>query len=426
MLKDEVITFAGDVSIRKAEIVSQNGTYHNIIPQILNVQIFEDLFSPFITGSIIVRESLDFANLFPLVGEEIVNLEIATPSLNKRLKGQFFIYKMSDRDTLGDKSVIYQLHIISKESVIDLNKKISRPFSGKVSEIATQILNEPSVGLETEKNVLIEPSANSTKYISNFWSPVQNLNYLCSNAVNRNNSPTYLFFENREGLNFISLDTLYTPDILQTFVNDKYARDNQRGGGGSIKNIDEDFKRIQQIRIPQTFDYMDRIRSGMQASNLIMYDFTKKQYSVKTFDMLKGYDENKHMNFYPVISNKQTRRGDSTLLRTFRYYGNFSGYGDVTNNNSLQKRISLLKQAESFKVEIVVPGRWDYTVGKKVNLKLTRIEPLTKEDIDTKDKLYSGTYLIAAINHTVTKEKHECSIELIRESLNINLNRNAK
>ena len=426
MLKDEVITFAGDVSIRKAEIVSQNGTYHNIIPQILNVQIFEDMFSPFITGSIIVRESLDFANLFPLVGEEIINLEIATPSLNKRLKGQFFIYKMSDRDTLGDKSVVYQLHIISRESVIDLNKKISRPFSGKVSEIATQILNEPTVGLETDKSVIVEPTANSTKYISNFWSPVQNLNYLCSTAVNRNNSPTFLFFENREGLNFISLDTMYTPEILQTFVNDKYARDNQRGGGGSIKNIDEDFRRIQQIRIPQTFDYMDRIRSGMQASNLIMYDFTKKQYSVKTFDMLKGYDENKHMNFYPVISNKQTRRGDSTLLRSFRYYGSFSGYGDVTNNNSIQKRISLLKQAESFKVEIVVPGRWDYTVGKKVNLQLTRIEPLTKEDIDTKDKLYSGTYLIAAINHTVTKEKHECSIELIRESLNINLNRNAK
>jgi hypothetical protein len=426
MLKDEVITFAGDVSIRKAEIVSQNGTYHNIIPQIINVQIYEDLFSPFITGSIIVRESLDFANLFPLVGEEIVNLEIATPSLGKKLKGQFFIYKMSDRDTLGDKSVVFQLHIISRESVIDLNKKISKPFSGKVSEIATQILNEPTVGLETDKNVIVEPTANSTKYISNFWSPVQNLNYLCSNALNRNKSPTYLFFENREGLNFLSLDTLYTPEILQTFVNDKYARDNQRGGGGSIKNIDEDFKRIQQIRIPQTFDYMDRISSGMQASNLILYDFTKKQYSVKTFDMLKGYDENKHMNFYPVISNNQTRRADSTILRSFRYYANFSGYGDVTNNNSIQKRISLLKQAESFKVEIVVPGRWDYTVGKKVNLQLTRIEPLAKEDIDTKDKLYSGTYLIAAINHYVSKEKHECNIELIRESLNLNLNKKSK
>jgi hypothetical protein len=426
MLKDEVITFAGDVSIRKAEIVSQNGTYHNIIPQIINVQIYEDLFSPFITGSIIVRESLDFANLFPLVGEEIVNLEIATPSLGKKLKGQFFIYKMSDRDTLGDKSVVFQLHIISRESVIDLNKKISKPFSGKVSEIATQILNEPTVGLETDKNVIVEPTSNSTKYVSNFWSPVQNLNYLCSTALNRNKSPTYLFFENREGLNFISLDTMYTPEILQTFVNDKYARDNQRGGGGSIKNIDEDFKRIQQIRIPQTFDYMDRISSGMQASNLILYDFTKKQYSVKTFDMLKGYDENKHLNFYPVISNNQTRRADSTILRSFRYYANFSGYGDVTNNNSIQKRISLLKQAESFKVEIVVPGRWDYTVGKKVNLQLTRIEPLAKEDIDTKDKLYSGTYLIAAINHYVSKEKHECNIELIRESLNLNLNKKSK
>jgi hypothetical protein len=333
---------------------------------------------------------------------------------------------MSDRDTLGDKGVVFQLHIISRESVIDLNKKISKPFSGKVSEIATQILNEPTVGLETDKNVIVEPTSNSTKYVSNFWSPVQNLNYLCSTALNRNKSPTYLFFENREGLNFISLDTMYTPEILQTFVNDKYARDNQRGGGGSIKNIDEDFKRIQQIRIPQTFDYMDRISSGMQASNLILYDFTKKQYSVKTFDMLKGYDENKHLNFYPVISNNQTRRADSTILRSFRYYANFSGYGDVTNNNSIQKRISLLKQAESFKVEIVVPGRWDYTVGKKVNLQLTRIEPLAKEDIDTKDKLYSGTYLIAAINHYVSKEKHECNIELIRESLNLNLNKKSK
>lgn len=426
MLKDEVITFAGDVSIRKAEIVSQNGTYHNIIPQILNVQVYEDLFSPFITGSIIVRESLDFANLFPLIGEEIINLEIATPSLNKKLKGQFHIYKMSDRDTLGDKTVVYQLHIISRESVIDLNKKISRPFSGKVSEIATQILNEPTVGLETDKGVIVEPTANSTKYISNFWSPVQNLNYLCSTGANRNNSPTYLFFENREGFNFISLDTMYTPDILQTFIGDKYTRDNQRGGGGSIKNIDEDFKRIQQIRIPQTFDYMDRIRSGMQASNLIMYDFTKKQYSVKTFDMLKGYDENKHMNRYPVISNNQTRRADALIMNSFRYYGSFSGFGDVTNNNIIQKRISLLKQAESFKIEIVVPGRWDYTVGKKVDLQLTRIEPLTKEEIDTKDKLYSGVYLIAAINHNITKEKHECNIELIRESLNINLNRKAK
>ena len=417
----EVIRFAGDVSVRKAEIVSQNGVYQDIRAQILNIHVYEDLFSPFISGIIIVRESLDLINLFPLIGEELLNLEISTPSLPKSFRGSYHIYKLSERELLGDKSVAYTIHFISKEAVVDLNKKISRGFGGKISDIATSILTEPNIGLETAKNILVEPASNSTKYVSNFWSPIKNINYLCDTAVNRNGSPSFLFFENREGFNFISLETLYTPDVLQTFVNDKYSRDT-RAGIGSIKNIDEDFKRILEIRIPVAFDYMDRVRSGMNASNMILYDFTKKQYSVKTFDMLRNYDEQRHLNQFPIISNNNIRRGDSLLINTTKYFGNFNGFGDVTNANILQKRISLLKQAEAVKIEIVVPGRVDYTVGKKVTLNLPRIEPISSLDIDMQDKIFSGTYLIAAINHYIDKEKHECHMELIKDSFIINLN----
>jgi hypothetical protein len=417
----EVIRFAGDVSVRKAEIVSQNGVYQDIRSQILNIHVYEDLFSPFISGIVIVRESLDLINLFPLVGEELLNLEISTPSLPKSFRGSYHIYKLSERELLGDKSVAYTIHFISKEAVVDLNKKISRGFGGKISDIATSILTEPNIGLETAKNILVEPASNSTKYVSNFWSPIKNINYLCDNAVNRNGSPSFLFFENREGFNFISLETLYTPDVLQTFVNDKYSRDT-RAGIGSIKNIDEDFKRILEIRIPVAFDYMDRVRSGMNASNMILYDFTKKQYSVKTFDMLRNYDDQRHLNQFPIISNNNIRRGDSLLINATKYFGNFNGFGDVTNVNILQKRISLLKQAEAVKIEIVVPGRVDYTVGKKVTLNLPRIEPISQLDIDMQDKIFSGTYLIAAINHYIDKEKHECHMELIKDSFIINLN----
>jgi hypothetical protein len=425
MQPSEVIRFAGDVSIRKADIVTQNGIYQDIRAQILNIHVYEDLFSPFISGIVIIKESLDFVNLFPLVGEELLNLEISTPSLPSTLRGEFHIYKLSEREVIGDKSVVYTLHFISKEAIIDLNKKISRGFGGKVSEIATNILKEPNIGLETIKNILVEPSSNSTKYVSNFWSPVKNMNYLCDNGVNRNGSPTYIFFENREGFNFMSLETLYTPDVLQTFVNDKYSRDD-RDGIGSIKNIDEDFKRILEIRIPVAFDYMDRIRSGMNASNMILYDFTKKQYSASSFDMLRNFDQQRHLNQFPLISNKNVRRGDSMIINATKYFGNFNGFGDVTNTAILQKRISLLKQAEAMKIEIVVPGRVDYTVGKKVKLDLPRIEPITKLDVDMQDKIFSGTYLIAAINHYIDKEKHECHMELIKDSFIINLNNRKK
>ena len=47
--------------------------------------------------------------------------------------------------------------------------------------------------------------------------------------------------------------------------------------------------------------------------------------------------------------------------------GLFTDWDDVSNVEIRQTRMSRLKQAESYKVEILVPGRTDYTVGQKVN-----------------------------------------------------------
>lgn len=416
MLTNDVIRFAGDVSIGKAEIISLSGVYTDIRQQIINIQIYEDLFNPFISGMLIVRESIDLMNALPLVGEEQLSLEITTPTLTTNFKGQFYIYKISEREILGDKTVAYKIHFISKEALTDLNKKIGRGFGGKVSEIVTSILTDKNIGLETLKSVIVEPSVNNTKYVSNFWSPIKNINYLAERAVNTNGSPSFIFFENRDGFNFISLETLYKPEVLQTFIDDKYSRDTL-SGVGSIKNIEEDYKRIQEIRIPVAFDYFDRVSSGMFSSAMIGYDLTKKQYSVKVYDMFNGYSKQKHLNEYANSSDKVTRRADALIIKQPKYYANFSGFGDVTNSATLQKRLSLLKQAESQKIEIIVPGRFDYTVGKKVRIKLNRIEPISEKDTDLEDKLFSGVYLISAINHYVNHDKHECNIELIKDSV---------
>lgn len=416
MLTNDVIRFAGDVSIGKAEIIAQSGIYTDIRQQIVNIQIFEDIFSPFITGVLIVKESIDLINALPLVGEEQLSLDITTPSLPTKFSGKFYIYKLSEREIIGDKSVVYKIHFISKEALTDLNKTIGKGFGGKVSEIVSSILTDKNIGLETTKSIIVEPSVNNTKYVSNFWSPIKNINFLAERAVNTGGSPSFLFFENRDGFNFMSLETLYKPDILQTFVTDKYSRDTL-SGVGSIKNVEEDYKRIQEIRVPVAFDYFDRIRSGMYSSAMVAYDMTKKQYSVKLYDMFKGYYKQKHLNDYPNTTDKITRRGDALIIKQPKYYGNFNGFGDVTNSAILQKRLSLLKQAESQKIEIVVPGRFDYTVGKKVKLKLNRIEPVTKTDVDLEDKIFSGVYLISAINHYVSHNKHECNIELIKDSV---------
>ena len=423
MKSSQVLRFAGDVTIDKVKIITARGFYQDVGAQVINVQFYEDLFAPFITGSLILKDSLDLVNLFPFIGEEYLELEISTPTLDKNnIKGKYYIYKMTNREMSGDKSVVYQLHFISVEAVVDLNKKTSRVFGDKISKMIEPFIKDKTFGLESDKKVFIEETLNNTKYISNYWTPIENIMYLADTAINTNRSPSYVFFENRDGFYFISLERLYTNAVFQDFVYDKYTRDD-RPGGGSVRNPEKDFKRILEISIPTAFDYMDRIRSGMLSSRQVSYDVTKKTYSAKNYNMFQRFEQQKHLNKYPINSDRSIFRAASRIINYPKNFGNFNGFGDVTNAKSNQERISLLKLAEANKINITVPGRCDYTVGQKIKLDLKRIEPLSKKDGDTTDKMFSGNYIIAAINHYVDREKHECYMEIIKESSMMDMNR---
>jgi hypothetical protein len=144
--------------------------------------------------------------------------------------------------------------------------------------------------------------------------------------------------------------------------------------------------------------------------------------------MFAKFDKQKHLNEYPISSDKAIFKSNATLMSVPRNYGNFNGFGDVTNFKTIQERTSLMKLAEASKIEITVPGRTDYTVGQKVSVTLNKIEPIKSKESneDVKDKMFSGYYLIAAINHYVDRNKHECHIELIKDTLLINLNGSKK
>jgi hypothetical protein len=409
--------FAGDVSIDKVKIISRNGLGQDVSGQVIAIQLFEDIFSPFMTGSLILRESLDLINLFPFAGEETLELEVSTPSLeNGNIKSKFYIYKLTDRELLGEKSVVYQLHFISQEAIVDMNKKVSRVFGDKPEAIIDYLIKDDINGLQSKKTLVTTPSSKTIKFISNFWSPSKVIQYTTNGAVSNDDSPSYLFFENRDGFNFVTLENLYTNKVYQEFTYDKYTRDNTPMGGDA-KNVGQDYRRIDTISIPLGFDYIDRIKSGLFASKMISYDLTKKQYNVKPFNMFDHFVGSKHLNEHNIASSKSIFRTNSTFINYPRANSTFSGFGDATNYRNEQKRLSLLKAAEANKIQIVVPGRCDYTAGQKVNVKLYKVEPLSNPGEDNLDKMFSGNYIVAAVNHYINRERHECNMELIKDSL---------
>lgn len=414
----KVIHFAGDINVETVQIISSTGVKYSVINQLIAIQLFEDLFSPFITGTLIFKDSLDFMNALPVIGQETLKIKLFTPSLEKRggmIDMTFFIFKIKNRENVGDASVLYEIDFVSYEAVIDCNTKISASYSGKISDIAKNLL-EKNFG--SDKIKIVEETQNSTKYVSNYWSPVKNLNYLCERAINQNGSPSFIFFENRDGFNFGSLDTLYSsPTIAQKFNYNSFSREINPNGGDS-RDLNQDYSRIQTFSVKESINSLERMRSGMIASFMVTSDIVTKQYKEKLFDAYSDFKKRNHLNKNANVNTNFPIYYTSKLFNEPKAFETQTSFLDITNTENLQQRVSQIVQSRDFSVNIVVPGRTDYTVGQKVYVEMYKREPIRKEESNKNilDEVFSGNYLITAINHYITRESHECNMELSKES----------
>lgn len=421
MRENDKLNFAGDVKIDDCTLTSiASGNKLNVINQVIKIQVFEDLFSPFISGNLIIKESLDILNELPITGQEWLDLHIRTPSLEEDvdIKGRFFVYKISDREYVAERNVVYKLHFISEHALKDASTIISKGFKGRISDIAKEVLKD-WVG---EDNIGdIEQTKNNTRYVSNFWTPTKNLNFLCNNATNSEDSPSYLSYQNRQGFNFNSLNKMYKGDSIRTFNYNLKGRE-IIDSGKAARLIENDFSRINTIELPESFDNVYKMTQGAFASTLHSFDVVSKQYKQDLYQYRDKFSDPKkaHLNFYPLTPKKMEEyfNPKAHIMTDFRQYGIFNQYGDVSNYRIMQERISDLIQAEGISVRIVVPGRTDYTIGQKVEVEIMKPEPMKNSDktSDQRDNTFSGFYIIAAINHSVNRERHECSIELIKDS----------
>ncbi len=419
----ESIRFAGDVNIRRLEIVSSANYKVDVTNQLIGIEIYEDMFSPFTTMAITIRESQDFINALPLRGEEILNLEIATPTFKKSemfFNGKYYIYKISDRQMLTDRNTAYTLNCISYEALYDLNTRNSKAYRGNIADIVKELMGKE--GLNTTKNMNIEPTKNSTKYVSNFWSPVKNINYLTTGAVSKDGNATYMFFENRYGLNFVSLENLYKQNTYQKFIKDNYVRDNV--GNSSIRNVERDYQRILDVKIRVPFDSLKFTNSGAYASRMYSYDLVKKKYSAKDYSALSEFSKSAHLNKVPLYTNMKPVSPANFIFNDVKHYGSHNGFADTSNLKVQQERNSKISIIRSCVIEINVFGRTDYTIGQKVYVELPKPTIITENDQANTDKktgfidtTYSGNYIVTAINHVISRDKHTCIMELSKESM---------
>lgn len=406
------LSFAGEYVIEECTIETREGIALDIVNQISGVIVYEDLFSPYMSGTLFVRDTHELPNIMGKTGMSILKLKISTPSFpeNTKINGFFHVYKQADREITKQREQVYTLRFMSIEAIND-NYSISKSFLGAPESIAEDILRKY---LKSRKPLNSTVTSKQIKYVSNFWGASKNFYYLCEHAVKTAQISNFMFYENRDGFNFKNITDIASENIVQTFSYNDYATVSKSDVQPNIviKDKNLDYQKILEYKIDVTYDYETDRRLGSIKSVLYAADPILKSYRRMTYDM--GNDRAPKLNgsfFYTPTTIALT----DDVIRSQNRYHNVFDRGDSSNLDILQIRTAQIRRLQSSKIEIEVIGRTDYTVGKKVYVNLPLIKVVDNDD-ETEDQLYSGFYIISAIAHRFSTDKHLCTIELIKDS----------
>lgn len=426
----DVLNVAGQYSIDAIEIIQANGLAIDVRDQVNHITIYEDMFSPFMSGNLIMVDSTDLPSYFLNAGTDILHLKLYTPTIDKKLwiDRYFHIYKLSDTVDISDRGQTYIYHFVAIENLLDTTTTISKTYRGPGDAIVQKLVKET---LKSTRPVTTAAVANDVNYTSNLWCPTRNIAYIADHSLSSDRIPSFMFYENRTGFQFQPLTSIAKSDVYMKFDASDYVADvkkgNTKGAGTMTRNLEKDYSTILKAQFDLTFDYERDRSNGMLSTRMFTFDLTAKKLSDTTFNM--NSDTHSLMNpnrFYTktVIDSSYNGPNSSVMMFNQRHNALYNNTKDVSDFAYRQKRISILRQYQQHKIEITVFGRTDYSVGMTVDVDINRMQKLTREMSSSQipNPLVSGKYIVSAVCHRFGRDgKHETTMELIRDSINKNV-----
>lgn len=402
------IAFAGDYSLTKAELTSYNGATIDIMELIHDIVIYEDIFAPFMTIDILVEDHIGLYQKLPILGEELLTINLTTPDGEFGFKNSLFsLYKTKDFMEKGQRGFMYTMSFISPEAIKDMNLKMAKSYRGTASDIASTILKKE--GLTTEKKIVVEESLGTLAYISNYWPPVKNMKYLCQRAISKaTKSPSYMFFENKFGFFFASLAALKSQSpVIQYFFSANPKPD-----------VASAMQRVEKIHIDRGVDYIEKIQNGAYGSNVVYVDPSRKSYMYKYLDFLQMFNKQPRLNNQPFGTQDATRRVNGTFNCNITPTYTRNGMKDEYSERWFQERLGELGSLNAFEIQIEVPGSLQVAVGQTTDFYMYSGDvPDSHNTNSSLDPIFSGRYLITAISHEFTRTRHVMLLTLSKDSL---------
>ena len=391
------------------------------------INIFDSLFSPVISGSVLLTYSIGLSGRLIFDGSESLLVDI-TKDENSDIasyKRSFRIYKQANRINEGMNSEKYTLNFVADELIYSDQQRINQAYENIYSQIVGRILeNYLRVPQKDLKGFFQETFGIKRIVIPNLR-PFEAIEWCAKRAVDNQNSPNFLFYQNIAGYNFISLSNLLQrEDILEI----KFEAKNLSGSDAF-----DEISTARSFEVVTQNDMIEKTRAGVNAGRFIGFDPMTRTISSKTVSFADHFTSMKHGNKNPnfsVIQNRsgQTNENSFDARKSVSIFGagrKFSNYIKRNDPASLSKiddtenyifhRKAILANLMSKRIKITMPGNFQLSSGFNVRVEAPFFGIKEKGD-DNKDVSLTGKYIIVGSRHIIGYDKHETIIEVATTS----------
>lgn len=389
------------------------------------ISIFDGLLTPCISGNILIRDSVGLSSQMLLDGSELLLIDIEKGGGQFGFKRAFRIYKQTNRVNVNQTSEKYLLHFVSDEFVFSNQQIVNQFYQGTYSEVVVNILMNYLKVSNSNLTGYFDNSYGIAKFIMPSLKPLEAINYCAKRALDINNNPSFLFFENNDGFNFCTINTIMSKEpLFDVNFNPKNL---------SNDNIKYELTGARDLQVMNQFDLLRNINSGMYSGSYVGFDpLTRTVKTVKhTFgDIFNGVKFGNSEANIPVFENKDGKTNmQMENSRRIVYFSSGerqnSDYIKSKDAQSLQKedvpqkyifkREAILQNFMAQRLRVVMPGNFVLSSGQTLNLEVPK-RSFNQKDGDNFDDTLKGKYAILATRHIIKYNQHETVIDVVTDS----------
>jgi hypothetical protein len=426
--------FVDSYTLVQISVTLKNGTvvYLNDVFELM--EVFEDMFSPSLSGFLRIRDYVGGLEKFIFTGGEVLTIRATKPNQSNEIiisRDDLVIYEISKVKVENQNTMTYELHFTSRCSVESQKKRLYQSYGG--NRLLTDVVKK--VYSEIERSNFIDVASTQTTLNNSFvcpgYTPFEALNHLTKRACV--DGDYYVFFEKFNGKNasdfkhvFMGLNTikrwwessggipkiLYTPGVV--YVTESGAETNIVSSGFQLQN---NFKhldymmggfynsRVRQIN-PLSRKYQDTKISYQERS--LTSDFYTNRF-LETNNLFSQYNDS-----YPEFPGERlvVSPMNDSIINKRQWVANDT-YGAILNS-SLRVLADIPGGSNKVRVGYVVEMSIPSMIAKSLNLESSLVK---------QDEMHSGKYLVTACRHILDKQRYRKKLELSRGSLKFNINR---